>query len=72
MWIVIIIVIAVILFGLIRGAILSSGTFKVINKHGVSMHLGNYNDCIGFAKTQNDFCKTFGIDDRYRVVKSDY
>ena len=70
MWIVIII--AFILFTVIRGIILSSGTFKVVNRDGVSFHLGSFSECSRYAKSQNDYFKALGIDEKYKVVKTNY
>ncbi len=72
MWIVIIIIIAIVIFGFIRGSKLSEGTFKVVNKSGVSFYMGNYHDCIRQAKAQNDYCRAFQNDDKYEVVKTDF
>ena len=41
MWIAVIII-GLLVFGLIRGTLLSSGTFQVVNKDGTRMHMGNY------------------------------
>lgn len=68
MWTVIIIVIALLVFGFIRGSIRASGIYRVFNKNGVVMHTGTYLECVNYAKAQNNYCKTFGIDDSF-VVK---
>lgn len=69
MWtVIIIIVIALLVFGFIRGSKRASGVYRVINKKGVVMYTGTWLECNNHAKTQNNYCKTFGINDSF-VVK---
>ena len=68
MWIALIII-GLIIFGTIRGTILSRGTFQVVNKDGTRMYTGNFNECTNYAKSQNNFCKSFGTNDRFRVIR---
>jgi hypothetical protein len=67
MWTFIIAVIAILAFGLIRGTIKANGTYKVVNKRGTPFHVGSYVECKSLAKTQNENCKTFSIDDSFVV-----
>lgn len=69
MWIAILIIVGLILFGLIRGTIISSGQFQVVNKDGVPWKIGPYRDCNEFAKAQNEYCKSFGINDHFKIVR---
>lgn len=68
MWIVLIIV-AIIVFIIIRAYVVTSGTFKVVNKSGITMNIGSYAECLSYAKAQNDYCKTFGIDDYFKIKR---
>jgi len=67
MWTVILIIIGFLAFGLIRGTILNNRTYKVVNKNGTTFHIGTYLECKSMAKTQNDYCETFSIDDHFTV-----
>lgn len=67
MWIVILIIIGLIVFGLIRGTILSIRTYEVVNKSGSTFYIGTYLECKSKAKIQNDFCRSFSIDDFYTI-----
>jgi hypothetical protein len=69
MWVIIIIVIALIVFGLVKGVKFQSGYFEVINSSGTSLHFGSYSECVNYAKSQNEYCKTFGINDKFRVKR---
>jgi hypothetical protein len=68
MWIVLILV-GLIIFGFIRGIVISSGQFKVVNKKGIPFHYGSYNECKSYAKEQNQSCRALGIDDYFTVQK---
>jgi hypothetical protein len=69
MWIIIILIVVLLLFGFIRGSIRTKSQYKVVNSKGVTMHMGSYVDCVSFSKAQNDYCKTFGINDHFAVVR---
>lgn len=69
MWTVILIIVGLLIFGFIRGTILSNRTYKVVNKKGTTFHIGTYPECKSIAKTQNDYCKTFSIDDFFTVKR---
>lgn len=69
MWTIILIIIGLLAFGFIRGSILKSRTYKVVNKKGLTFHMGSYSECCDMAKSQNNFCKTHSIDDYFKVVR---
>jgi hypothetical protein len=69
MWTFIIVVIAILAFGLIRGTIRANGTYRVVNKKGTPFHIGSYVECKSIAKSQNEYCKTFSIDDHFVIER---
>ena len=69
MWTIIFIVIAFLLFGTIRGAILANKQYEVVNQEGKIIHWGKYHECCKAAKQHNEYCKAFGIVDRFKVMR---
>lgn len=69
MWVIIIIIVVLIVFGLIRGTKLQEGYFDVINSKGHILNCGTYSECVTFIKAEKDFCKSFGINERFQIKK---
>ena len=71
MWIVlaVVVILGLIVYIIVKGYTRANSHYRVVNRNGTSWHVGNYSDCINFAKTQNDFCKTFGIDDYFTIER---
>lgn len=70
MWIIIILlIVAFFLFVFIRGGNRLNKMYQVVNKNGTRLHIGTYTECKSFAKSQNDYCKTFSIDDFFIVKR---
>ena len=61
------IVILIVLLAYIVGGKRLNGFFQVLDSKGTPVHFGTWSECMQHAKTQKEYCRTFGINETFTV-----